>query len=110
MGTLNIQTRLMKRESFEKKVCIRAVSVRCGVPYMSDPEFINHFSCLTQLNMEFVLLIYLLLLTVAYSFSLRVVEHEHFSANKYETAYYCWHFHIYSQRKFHIQLNMKKVL
>ena len=28
-----------------------------------------------------------------------------FPANKYENANYCWHFHIYKQRKFHAQLS-----
>ena len=34
-----------------------------------------------------------------------MVSHEIFSANKYENANYCWHFHIYKQRKFHAQLS-----
>ena len=28
-------------------------------------------------------------------FFLNIAEHENFSANKYENANYCWHFHIY---------------
>ena len=32
-------------------------------------------------------------------------EHENFSANKYENANYCGHFHIYKLRKFHAQLS-----
>ena len=28
-------------------------------------------------------------------FLLNIAEHENFSANKYENANYCWHFHIY---------------
>ena len=28
-------------------------------------------------------------------FLLNIDEHENFSANKYENANYCWHFHIY---------------
>ena len=43
---------------------------------------------------EFVQLINLKLLTIASSFLLNTVEHENFSTNKYEKAYY-WHFHIY---------------
>ena len=35
------------------------------------------------------------LLTVANSFLLNIAEHGNFSANKYENASYCWHFHIY---------------
>ena len=35
------------------------------------------------------------LLTTAYSFLLNLAEHENFSANKYENANYCWHFHFY---------------
>ena len=26
---------------------------------------------------------------------INIAEHENFSANKYENANYCWHFHIY---------------
>ena len=29
------------------------------------------------------------------SFLLNIAEHENFSANKYENANYCWHFHIF---------------
>ena len=50
------------------------------------------------LSMKFVLL---KLLTTANSFLLNIAEHEKISANKYENAKYCWHFHIYQQRKFH---------
>ena len=32
---------------------------------------------------------------IANSFFLNIAEHEHFSANKYENANYCWHFRIY---------------
>ena len=58
------------------------------------PEVIKLFSCSTQLSMKFVLFINLKLLTVANSFLLNIAEHENFSANKYENANYCWHFHI----------------
>ena len=44
---------------------------------------------------KFVLLLNLKLLTIANSFLLNIAEHENFSANKYENANYCWHFHIY---------------
>ena len=37
-------------------------------------------------------------------FMLSSAEHEIFSANKYENAKNSWHFHIYLQRKFHVQL------
>ena len=59
------------------------------------PEVIKLFSCSTQLSMIFALLINLKLLTTANSFLLNTAEHENFSANKYENANYCWHFHIY---------------
>ena len=49
----------------------------------------------TLLSMKFVLLINLKLLTIANSFLLNIAEHENFSANKYENANHCWHFHIY---------------
>ena len=58
-------------------------------------EVIKLFSCSTQLSMKFVLLINLELLTIANSFLLNIAEYENFSANKYENANYCWHFHIY---------------
>ena len=35
------------------------------------------------------------LLTLANSFLLNIAKHEIFSANKYENANFCWHFHIY---------------
>ena len=34
-------------------------------------------------------------ITITNSFLLNIAEHENFSANKYENANYCWHFHIY---------------
>ena len=61
----------------------------------SGPEVIKRFSCSTQLSMKFVPLINLRLLTTVNSFLLNIAEHENFSANKYENANYCWHFHIY---------------
>ena len=58
-------------------------------------EVIKHFSCSTQLSMEFVLLINLKLLIFENSSLLNIAEYENFSAGKYENANYCWHFHIY---------------
>ena len=57
--------------------------------------------------MKFVLLINLELLTITCtnSFLLNIAEHEIFYASKYENANYCWHFHIYLQRKFHAPLS-----
>ena len=52
------------------------------------------FSMLNSLSMKFVLLINLKLQTIANSFLLNIAEHENFSANEYENANYCWHFHI----------------
>ena len=54
---------------------------------------------------KFILLINLKFLTIANSFLLNIAEHENFSANKYENANYCWHFHIYEQIKFHAQVS-----
>ena len=65
-----------------------------GTDVKPDPEVIKLFSCSTQLSMKFVLLINLQLLTIANSFLLNIAEHGNFSANKYENANYCWHFHI----------------
>ena len=45
--------------------------------------------------MKFVLFKILKLQTIANSFLLNIAEHENFSANKYENANYCLHFHIY---------------
>ena len=59
------------------------------------PEVIKLFSCSTQLSMKFVRLINLKLLIIVNYFLLNIAEHENFSANKYENANYCWHFHIY---------------
>ena len=50
------------------------------------PEVIKRFSCSTQLSMKFVQLKNLKLLTIANSFLLNIVEHEIFSANKYENV------------------------
>ena len=61
----------------------------------SGPEVIKLFSCSTQLSVKFVLLKNLKLLTIANAFLLYIAQHEIFSANKYENANYCWHFHIY---------------
>ena len=66
-----------------------------GASAQSGPEVIKLFSCSTELSMKFVLLINLRLLTIANSFLLNLSEHENFSANKYENANFCWHFHIY---------------
>ena len=62
------------------------------------------FSCSSQLSMKFVLLINIKLLIIANSFLRNIAEHEIFSADKYENANFCWHFHIYYQRKFNAQL------
>ena len=59
------------------------------------PRGYKTFSCSTQLSMKFVLLINLKLLIIIIFFLLNLAEYENFSANKYENANYCWHFHIY---------------
>ena len=41
-------------------------------------------------------------------FMLDSAEHEIFSANKYENANNCWHFHIYQHRKFRAQLYLAR--
>ena len=60
----------------------------------SGPKVIKLFSCSTQLSMKFFMLINLKLLTMPNSFLLNIAEHENVSANKYENANNCWHFHI----------------
>ena len=52
------------------------------------------FSYSTQLSMKFILLINPKLLTIVNSFLLSIGEHETFSANTYDNANYCRHFHI----------------
>ena len=69
-------------------------------PHVTRPEVIKHFPCSTQLSMKFILLINLKLPTISNSFL-----HEILSANKYENANYCWHFHINMQRKFNAPLS-----
>ena len=59
------------------------------------PRGYKPYSCSTQLSMKFELLINLKLLTIANSFLLNIANHENFSANKYENANFCWHYHIY---------------
>ena len=66
-----------------------------GAMCRSSLEVIKVSSFSTQLSMKFVLLINLKLLTIANSFSVNITERENFSANEYENANYCWHFHIY---------------
>ena len=66
---------------------------------------IDLFSCSTQLSMKFVLLINPKLLIIASFFLLNIAEHENFSAYRYADANYCWHCHIYLQRKVHAQLS-----
>ena len=64
------------------------------------PRGLELFSCSTQLSMKFVLKNLKITITEN-SFSLKIAEHENFSANKY----FCWHFHIYQQKEFHSQLS-----
>ena len=75
---------------------MRTSRPRSGFAFMqSGPEVIKLFSCSTQLSMKSVLLINHKLIIIKNSFLLNIAEHENFSANKYENANYCWHFHIY---------------
>ena len=67
---------------------------------LSGPDVIKLVSCLTQLSMKFVLIVNLKLLTIANTFLLNIVEHENFSANKYENANYCYINFIISREKF----------
>ena len=62
--------------------------------------------------MKFVLLINLKLLTIANSNLLNMAVGDNFSANKYENANYCWHFHIFLAEKISCsaELSMKYVL
>ena len=68
---------------------------RMGMMNRQGPEVIKLFSCSTQLSMKFGRLINLKSLTIVNSFLLNIAKHENSSANKYEIANYCWHFHIY---------------
>ena len=58
-------------------------------------RLLKHFSCSAHLNMKFVMLINIKLQTIVNSFLLSIAKHENSSANIYENANYCWHFHIY---------------
>ena len=53
------------------------------------------FFLLHSVEHEFFLQINLKLLAIAISFLKNIADNEYFSANKYENANYCWHFHIY---------------
>ena len=53
------------------------------------------FFMLNSAEHEICLLINIKLLTIANSFLRNIAEHENFSANKYENANCCWHFHIH---------------
>ena len=66
---------------------------------LPGPEVIKLFLCSTLLIMDFVLLITLKLLAFEKSFLLNIAEHEIFSANKYENANYCEHFHAFVFRR-----------
>ena len=72
--------------------------------FKTGPRGYRTFFMLTQLSMKFVPLINLKVLTITISVLLNTAEHEIFSANKYENSSYCWHSHIYKQRKIHAKL------
>ena len=67
--------------------------------YLQDrdtrPRGYKTFFMLNSAEHEIVLLIDIKLLNIAISSLLNIAEHETFSANKYENANFCWHFHIY---------------
>ena len=76
--------------------CITNKRERWSEQSRSDPEDTKLFSYPTQLSMKIVLLINKSQITNNCTiFFARIPEHENFSANKYENANYCWHFHIY---------------
>ena len=52
------------------------------------------FFMLNSAELEIFLLINLKLLTIANSFLLNIIKQENLTANKYENANYCCHFHI----------------
>ena len=96
--------------------CLEGHFIYCFNPRYSDqqasansvdpgPEIIKPFSFSTWVNMKFVLLINLKLLTIANSFLLNIAEHENFSAYKY-----CLHFHFFRENFMLAELNMKKVI
>ena len=88
--TKDIQIKVSERVLFGSVV--RVLDFYPGRP---EPKDIKLFSGSTQQSMKLVMLINLKLLTNANSFLLNIAEHENFSANKYENANFCWHFHIY---------------
>ena len=66
-----------------------------GAYEKSGPEVIKLFFMLNSAEHEICPVTNLRLLTTANSVLLNIAEHEIVSANKYENANYCWHFHIY---------------
>ena len=66
---------------------------------------IKLFSYSTQLNVKFVLLINLKLLTIANSFLLNIAEDENFSADKKENTNYCWLFIFFSRENIMLSWN-----
>ena len=83
---------LSRDTTFPTRLHVQLAKTRIST---SSSKVIKLFSCSTQLSMKFVLLINLKILAFVNSFLLNITEHENFSANKYQNANYCWHFHIY---------------
>ena len=65
------------------------------------PEVIKLYSCSTQLDMQFYLLINQTLPISTVDFMLGIAESEIF----YVYAIISWHFHIHKQRKYYAQLS-----
>ena len=68
------------------------------------PEVIKHFSCSTQLCMEFQMLTKTQMLKNIFFSYFQTLRHCIYHANKCLNANNCWHFNIYEQDQFHVQL------
>ena len=99
---MSFMLKLFEQTSLSKEYGPRSDATKCGLRPRGYKTF---FLCSTHLSMTFFMLINLELLTIANVVLLNLAEHVTFSANKYENANYCWHFHIFWQRKFHAQLS-----
>ena len=81
----------------------------CERPYalyaLSGPKVIKLFSCSSQLNMEFQMLIKSKMLKNKDFSCVQMLRCCIYHNYKYLNANNCWHFNIYEHDKFHAQLS-----
>ena len=92
MSKLYIQENLVRIQPLIYKILCRQEKVM-PIPTPMPIQYVPLPS--GELSMKFFMLIDFKLPTIDNSLLLIIAEHENFSANKYENANYCWHFHIY---------------